>query len=78
MIDDFFIRVWVHILKNKSDTFEKFKEWHILIENHPGTKLKVLRTNNDLKFVLGSCNKFCGKKVLSGICYRLDVWILTF
>jgi hypothetical protein len=26
-------RVWVHILKNKSDTFEKFKEWHTLVGN---------------------------------------------
>jgi len=26
IIDDYSRRVWVYILKNKSDTFEKFKE----------------------------------------------------
>jgi len=33
MIDDFARREWVHISKNKSDTFEKFKEWHTLVGN---------------------------------------------
>ncbi|GAU10233.1 hypothetical protein TSUD_417410 [Trifolium subterraneum] len=62
IIDDYSRRVWVHIIKNKSDAFEKFKEWHTLIENQIGTKLKVLRTNNGLKFVSEQFNEFCRKK----------------
>ena len=49
--DDYSRRVWVYILKNKSDALEKFKEWHTLVENQIGTKLKVLRTDNRLEFV---------------------------
>jgi len=37
--------------KNKSHAFGKFKEWHTLVENQIGTKLKVLRTDNRLEFV---------------------------
>ncbi|XP_076959476.1 putative mitochondrial protein AtMg00300 [Bidens hawaiensis] len=32
IIDDYSRRVWLYILKNKSDTLEKFKEWKILVE----------------------------------------------
>ncbi|KAK2414734.1 secreted RxLR effector protein [Trifolium repens] len=62
IIDDYSRRVWVHIIKNKSDTFEKFKEWHTLIENQTGTKLKVLRTDNGLEFVSEQFNEFCRLK----------------
>ena len=58
IIDDYSRRVWVYILKNKSDAFEKFKEWHTLVENQIGTKLKVLRTDNDLEFILEQFNEF--------------------
>jgi len=51
IIDDYSRRVWVYILKNKNDAFEKFKERYTLVENHIGTKLKVLRTDNGLEFV---------------------------
>ena len=51
IIDDYSRRIWVFILKNKSETFEKFKERHTLIENQRGTKLKGLRTDNGLEFV---------------------------
>jgi len=61
-IDDYSRRVWVFVLKNKSDTFGKFKEWHTLIENQMGTKLKVLRTDNGLEFVSEQFNEFCRLK----------------
>jgi len=49
-------------LKTKSDTFEKFKEWHTLIENQMGTKLKGLITDNGLEFVSEQFNEFCRLK----------------
>ena len=54
--------MWVFVLKNKSDTFEKFKEWHTLIENQMGTKLKGLRTDNGLEFISEQFNEFCRLK----------------
>lgn len=61
IIDDFSRKVWIHILKNKNDTFQKFREWHTLIENQKGYKLKVLRTDNGLEFVSEQFNEFCRK-----------------
>ena len=37
------------------------REWHTLIGNQLGTKLKVLRTDNDLEFVSEQFNEFCRK-----------------
>ena len=51
IIDDFSRRVWIYVLKNKSETFQKFKEWHTQIENQLGCRLKCLRTDNGLEFV---------------------------
>jgi len=62
IIDDYSRRVWVYIQKNKSDAFVKFKEWHTIVENQIGTKLKVLRTDNGLEFVSEQLNEFCRKR----------------
>ena len=32
LIDDYSRKVWIYFLKNKSETFLKFKEWKILVE----------------------------------------------
>jgi len=48
-------------LKNKLEAFQKFIEWHTLIGNQLGTKLKVLRTDNGLEFVSEQFNEFCRK-----------------
>lgn len=49
IIDDYWRKVWLYILKNKSDTFVKFKEWKTLVENQVGRKVKRLRINNGLE-----------------------------
>ena len=45
-IDDHTRYVWVYILKNKAQVFEKFVEWKALVENSTGQKLKILHTDN--------------------------------
>ncbi|WVZ06123.1 hypothetical protein V8G54_019469 [Vigna mungo] len=54
--------VWIYVLKNKSETFQKFKEWHTQIENQLGCRLKCLRTDNGLEFVSEEFNGFCKEK----------------
>ena len=61
IIDDFSRRVWLYVLKNKLEAFQKFREWHTLVGNQLGTKLKVLRTDNGLEFVSEQFNEFCRK-----------------
>ena len=48
--DDFSRKVWVFILKSNDETFEKFKQWRVMVENQTTRNLKCLRTNNGLEF----------------------------
>lgn len=50
-IDDCSRKVWVYILKNKNDVFEKFKEWKNMVEAQTGKTVKKSRTNNGLEFL---------------------------
>ena len=58
-IDDYSRKVWVYFLKRKSEVFETFKKWKILIENQTGKKIKRLRTDNGLEYLSGEFNRFC-------------------
>ncbi|KAK4384556.1 Retrovirus-related Pol polyprotein from transposon TNT 1-94 [Sesamum angolense] len=53
IIDNFSRKVFVFLIKQKSEVFEKFKNWKTLVENQTGKKLKALRTDNGLEF----CNQ---------------------
>nr|GEY95986.1 hypothetical protein [Tanacetum cinerariifolium] len=46
IVDDFSRVTWVFLMKPKSEAFEKFKRWKILIENQTGRKIKRLHTDN--------------------------------
>ena len=37
---------WVYVIKNKSDVFEKFKEWKAEVESLLGHRVRILRTDN--------------------------------
>lgn len=50
IIDDFSQRVWIYILKSKSNAFKKFNEWYTLIVNQLETKQNLLRIDNGFKF----------------------------
>ena len=46
-------------MKQKSDTFGKFKTWKTLIENQMDKKIKILRTDNGLEFCNTDFEKLC-------------------
>jgi len=48
----------VRFLKAKSDAFEAFKEWKILVENQMERKIKYLCTDNGLEFCNEEFNDF--------------------
>ncbi|XP_012849888.1 PREDICTED: retrovirus-related Pol polyprotein from transposon TNT 1-94 [Erythranthe guttata] len=50
IIDDYSRKVFVFLLKQKSDVFDKFKTWKTLIENQTGKRIKTLRTDNGIEF----------------------------
>lgn len=50
------------MLKTKAETFEKFKNWKILVEKQTDRKLKCLRTDNGLEFLNYEFKSFCEKE----------------
>ncbi|KAK1423937.1 hypothetical protein QVD17_19248 [Tagetes erecta] len=65
IVDDYSRRVWIYILKSKSEAFGKFKEWKTLVETQTEKKVKKLRTDNGLEFCNDDFNKFCRKHGIS-------------
>jgi hypothetical protein len=53
-IDDFSRNTWICFLRNKSEVFDKFKDFKALVENKIEKKIKVLRTDNG--------GEFCGNE----------------
>ena len=43
--DDFSRYGYVYLLKNKSDSFEKFKEYKVEVEKQTGNNIKILRSD---------------------------------
>ncbi|KAH9718038.1 hypothetical protein KPL71_022065 [Citrus sinensis] len=60
-IDDYSMKLWVYILKHKSEALDKFKEWTALMENQIGRKVKRLRTDNGLEYCSNEFDEFCRK-----------------
>jgi hypothetical protein len=62
-IDDFSRKTHVYSLKAKGKMFEKFKQYKALVENKISHKIKVLRSNNEGKYVSKKFDAFfteCG------------------
>ena len=44
IIDDYSRKLWVQILKEKSEAFKIFREWHTMVEREKGTTLNLGQT----------------------------------
>jgi transposase InsO family protein len=53
-IDEFSRNTWIHFLRNKSEFFDRFKEFKALVENQIEKIIKVLRKDNG--------GEFCGNE----------------
>ena len=50
-IDDFSCKIWVYMLKCKSEVFGRFETWKALVEAQAECKVKVLRSDNGGEYV---------------------------
>lgn len=50
IIDNYTRKVWVYLLKDKSDAFHSFNNWKRQVENYIGKMTKFLRIDNVLEF----------------------------
>jgi hypothetical protein len=53
-IDEFSRNTWIYFLQNKSEVFDRFKEFKALVENQTEKRIKVLR--------IGNGGEFCGNE----------------
>ena len=49
-VDDFFIKVWVYVLKIKANVFNTFKQFRVMVEKRTCRTIKCLRMNNGGEF----------------------------
>lgn len=61
ILDDHTRYNWVLFMKNKSDTYEKFKAWHSNILNSFNKNIKSIRSDNGTEFLSSNFIKFYSK-----------------
>lgn len=66
-IDDFSRKVFIYLLHNKSDVFEKFKDFKALVENQLNLNIKTFRTDNGREYLSNDFKNFLKK---SGIIHQ--------
>lgn len=75
IIDNFSIRVYIYLMKDKLETLTKFKNWKVHMENQIDKKMKYLRTDNGLKFSNSNFDNFyndCGITIYKTMPYTLQ------
>ena len=60
-IYDFSRNTWIYFLRKKSEAFERFKEFKVLLENQINKKLKVLRKDNGGELCKKEFEELCKK-----------------
>ena len=60
-IDDHSRYVWIYLLKKKSEVFDTFQKWKILVENQSERRLKHFRSDNGGEFCSNAYEDFFAK-----------------
>jgi hypothetical protein len=60
-MDEFSRNTWIYFLKNKSEVFDRFKEFKALVENQIEKIFKVSRTDNGGEFYGNEFEELCKK-----------------
>jgi hypothetical protein len=57
--DDYSRKTWVYLMKEKSEAFEIFKNFKVLVENESGCMILSLRTDRGGEYTSNEFNEFC-------------------
>jgi transposase InsO family protein len=57
-IDDYSEKCWVYFLKEKSETFETFKRFKVMVEKNIGTYIKFLRSDRGGEYLSNNFKNF--------------------
>ena len=67
-INDYSRYGYIYLMHHKSETFKKFKEFKVEVENHRGKSIKSLQSNRGGEYLLGEFRQFLEDH---GITYQL-------
>lgn len=65
-IDDHSRKTWIFFVKKKDQVFLKFMEFKALVENHIGTRIKALRSDNGGEYISNVFRNLYAKEGISG------------
>lgn len=68
-IDDFSRKVFVYLMKNKSDVFDIFKEFKATVENQLNLSIKTLRTDNGTEYLSNQFKTYLSR---NGIAHQMS------
>lgn len=57
-IDDFSRKSWIYFIQRKSEVCSKFKEFHKMLENQKGIKIKMLRSDGGGEYMSGELKTY--------------------
>ena len=57
-IDDFSRATWLYLLKSKTEVTSVFKDFHTMVFNQFGAKIKTFRYDNGTKYAKGPFSKY--------------------
>jgi transposase InsO family protein len=60
-IDDFFRKCWVYFLKEKSEAFEIFKKFKVMVEKSTEYYVRALRSDRGGEHLSNEFNAYCEK-----------------
>ena len=63
-LDDHIRHVWIYIIKNKIEVFQRFREWKAQVERSSGKKIKIFRSDNAGEY---TCSEFATYLTQEGI-----------
>ena len=58
-MNDYTRKIWIYFLREKSEAFNKFKEFKALVEKQRGYHLKTLRSDRGGEFTSNEFNDYC-------------------
>ena len=58
-IDDYSRKLWIYLLKRKSEVFDVFKNFKVLAERQSDEKLKLLRSDGGGEYTSNEFHEFC-------------------
>lgn len=59
LVDDYSRYMWVYFLRSKDEALQAFKKFRVMVENEPGKRIKMFRTDRGGEFNSNEFKEYC-------------------